>query len=528
MRFNKLKVLTLLLGLFTLGAFADKPSFRHVGFYLHEGWFFNYPFAVRTWQRDDFKNMFMLLNRMGYDRVGIWPMLEAIPMPLHKEDQLALNEFRKTIDDAHAATLECWLMQCPNLTPDSSVLSKPWKQRNPYHNWKNIRMDDPVAAEPYLAHRTAMMAILNNADAYVTIDGDPGGYAGARPDDWLKEFLSDRAAIDRYGVNPSRQRLIPWIWSGWGTKSVWGGNPSNPPALIKPFTAAEMKLFKTAMPEPWELLPGRSHRSDWANGRVNIELADSLGLINRSTLLCYEAIEFEPTPPATILQFELIRQILKQESKYAGLASGVFGNAQQPVMVLPNIYFFARGSRELNYLSKSDEEVLKDFAGFLGGPAEILIPAWQCLSRDLKTLPADLPQRLKKTRLMNEPAKYIPGGPDRYLEILSKETDCRIKLLQATSEPATSDEHAAKRIAEGLEALIDWWNVHHYVNDGNGDEPFNLHFVNGTQVSLLRKWCHANVSHPARVGKLTTDILIKDQALSEQQILNVLSSLLPK
>ena len=293
--------------------------------------------------QEDYSKMFHLLKRMEYTQVALWPMLEAIPAPLSKTDEIAINEFRNIIDEAHKAKLECWLVQNANLTPKSTVIaSLPWKQRIPYDSWKQVRLDSAEQTQAYLAHRSAMMAIRNNTDAYITIDGDPGGYPGAKPEDWLKVFLADRSTIDRYGINPSKQRLIPWIWSGCGAGAVWGGNAWNSPSLIKPFTGASMKLFKTALPQPWELLAGRSHRDDWANGRVNVLLADSLGLMDRTTILCYEAIEFEPKPQASILQFNLIRKVLKEESKYAVSALGVFGNAQQPVMVLLNIYFLSK------------------------------------------------------------------------------------------------------------------------------------------------------------------------------------------
>ncbi len=518
----------LFLGLLSFAVPAQKNSFKHRGFYLHEGWFFNYPFAVRTWERDDFAKMFRLLYRMGYDQVGIWPMLEAIPMPLNKADELALYEFRKTIDDAHNASLECWLVQCPNLTPDILIAGKPWKQRNPYHVWKQVRLDAPSEAEPYLAHRRAMIEILNNADAYVTIDGDPGGYAGAKPEDWLKVFLSDRSALNQFGTNPSHQRLIPWIWCGWGTESVWGGNPENPPSQISPFTNATMKLLKTAMPDPWELLAGRSHRDDWANGRVNIELADSLGLMDRSTIFCYEAIEFEPTPPAAILQFNQIRRILKEESGFAESASGVFGNAQQPLMVLPNLYFFAKGSTDLNYLDKPDEEILTDFAHFLGGPADLLVPAWDCLNRGLEMLPVNLPQQLRSVKLKSESSQFIPGGPERYVNILAEQAESRIRLLQAIKEPVCTDKKAAEKIAEGITALVNWWNVHHYVKDGDHDQPFNLDFVHPSQVSILCSWCKQNVKNPVIVSGLVTKIISENKTLSESQAIQTLERLFPK
>lgn len=526
MKFLKHTIILILFGLLTEPVFAEAPAFRHRGFYLHEGWFFNYPFSVRSWKREDFAKMFQLLHRMGYDQVGIWPMLEAIPMPLSKNDSLSLQAFRLTIEDARHTPLECWLMQCPNLTPDPAIAAKPWHERNPYPVWRNVRMDDPEQAWPYLAHRTAMMAILNNADAYVTIDGDPGGYDGAKPEDWLKVFLSDRAALDQYGTNPSKQRLIPWIWCGWGTKNVWGGNPNNPPALIKPYTEASMKLFKTAMPEPWEMLPGRSHRENWANGRVNIALADSLGLMNHSTIFCYEAIEFEPTPPAAFLQFDQIRRILKEESKYARSARGVFGNAQQPIMVLPNIYLFARGSIDLSYLNKTDQEILNDFANFLGGPPDLLVPAWDCFQRGLDILPSDLPKRLRNAKLTNEPANFIPGGWKQYLEILAQQTESRIGLLRAIAKTTISDEQTAERLTSGITALVNWWKVHRYVNNGNSEDQFSWSFVHSSQVTLLQSWCSENVKNPAAVSRIVAGFLSDNGVLTDAEAVQRLRELL--
>ena len=34
--------------------------FRRCGFYLHAGWVYEYPFAVRRWTRDDYAGMFGL------------------------------------------------------------------------------------------------------------------------------------------------------------------------------------------------------------------------------------------------------------------------------------------------------------------------------------------------------------------------------------------------------------------------------------------------------------------------------------
>ena len=280
--------------------------------------------------------MFHLLRRLGFDRVMLWPVLEAVPAPLSDQDAQAVRSFRPIIEDARKAGLECWLTQCV-VTSRPEIAAKPWMERSLYSFMKTVRLDDPEQARVYLQHRAALMAILNNADGYVTIDGDPGSYPGAKPSDFLKVFLADRQTLDRAGERPETQKLIPWIWSGWGTKGVWV-------EPIEPYVQATLAELKRGMPEPWELLPGRSVEGH-ANKRINIALTAAAGLLERSTLLTYEAIEFEPSLPAAVLQFDLNRNMLRKELPSAAVTRGCFGNAQQPVMVI------GAGGRDANVFS---------------------------------------------------------------------------------------------------------------------------------------------------------------------------------
>jgi hypothetical protein len=494
-------VAILLLAALLGGATGASPAagFAHCGFYLHEGWHFNHPFAVRSWSRADYAMMYELLAHLGYDRVMNWPMLEAIPAPLTPADAEALRAFRGTIDDAHRAGLEFWLVQCANLTPPPSIGAKPWKDRNPYPVWKRVRLDDPAEAEAYFAHRRAMLAIVNTADAYVTIDGDPGGYAGAKPEDWLAVFRADREALDAVGAAPSRQRLVPWVWCGWGTERIWGRG-------LVPAVQASLDVLQEGLPEPWSLLPGRSHRDNWANGRINVELAAAAGLMPRSTILCYEAIEFEPSIPAAVLQFGQIRRMLREEMRFAATADGVMGNAQQPVMVLPNLFFFARAARDLSYLDTPDEQVLADFAGLLGGDEHILVPAWRCLELPLEKLPADLADRLRGARLTGAAAALIPGGADRYLEILAAQVASRRAFLAALDRPPASAEDAARRLVAATTAQLDWWRMHRYVNAGDAGTPFAWQFVPAQDRAFLAAWAKDHVPDQTAVRSLLETI----------------------
>ncbi len=197
---------------------CSTPGFQHCGLYVHACWLYNYPFATHRWSHEDYDHMFRLLKLLGYDRVMLWPMMEGIPMPMSAEDAGALRDYRKIIEDAHQAGLECWLTQSL-CTTDRKIAEKPWLQRNFYAVRKDVRLDDPAQAEPWFKHEAAMVAILNNADAYVTIDSDPGGYVGAKAEDFVKVFQHDRRTIDRVGVRPKQQKVMPWVWGGWGIKS---------------------------------------------------------------------------------------------------------------------------------------------------------------------------------------------------------------------------------------------------------------------------------------------------------------------
>jgi hypothetical protein len=506
-----------LLRLFAAGclALAIGPSaggaeagFRRCGLYVHACWLYNYPFATRTWNREDYRGLFRLLRTFGYDEVMLWPMLEAIPAPLSTDDAAALGGYRLIIDDAHRQGLECWLTMSV-CTTGRSIAEKPWPKRNFYAVRKDVRLDDPAEREAWLAHQAAMLAILNNADAYVTIDSDPGGYPGAKAEDFLRVFQDDRRTIDRVGVRPSEQRVMAWVWGGWGTK-IW--EEPTVPRLAR--VVRELEVYRGAMQRGWEVMPGRNG-GDYGCGRFNMPLTEKAGLMPSATLMFYDSIENEPSVPHTKLQFDDIRRALRQERQYAGRARGCFGNCQTAILQLPNVYFFVRGARDPRYLDRPDGAVLDDFARLLGGPPELLVPAWSCLRLGLDQLPADLPGRLRRAELRGEAAQNIPGGPQLYLNILAAEVDSHRRLLAACQGPANSGQEAAARLAEAVHAAVDWWNLHRYAFDRDA-KVFSWDYVWGGERGLLCQWARQNKHWPnlarlaaeriARTGALPRDI----------------------
>ncbi|MEZ5277892.1 MAG: hypothetical protein R3F07_16040 [Opitutaceae bacterium] len=460
-------------------------TFTHRGFYLHASWQYAYPFAVRSWKLEDYVGMFRVLRELGLDRVMIWPMAEIVPPPISNPDRDYLLGFRRIVDEAHDLGLECWLVLCANLTCTDAVRAQPCRDRVFYPHMRRFLLDDPDERRVCMNHLREVMVCLNNADGYVFIDGDPGGYPGAKPEDFMAMLGQVRRILEetRPGESP---KIIPWVWSGWGAdwenEGVWKPDLRK---LVRPFLAS---LKNNPPGEPWELLPGRSIREGHANGRINFEMTEEAGLLDRSTLLTYEIIEFEPTPPAFVIQFDDIRRVIRQEQPLSPRVRGIMGNAQQPLTALHNLFYFARCAEDPGWLDRSDEDVLRALAAFLGGDADLLLPAWTIARADFDHVPSDLAGRLRRSGLRSEVARSLPGGSGTYLEILALFVDARIGVLRLASTDPADSSRATAGLASAVESVIRWWLRHRYVYDGNEGPDFQWKHTHAALLDSLRKW----------------------------------------
>jgi hypothetical protein len=247
------------------------------------------------------------------------------------------------------------------------------------------------------------------------------------------------------------------------------------------------------------LLPGRSIRDGQGNGRKVISIMEEQGMSSQSVVFCYEAVEFEPVPPAPVLQFADIRRIVGQEEDHLnGNVRGWFANAQQPLMVLPNVFYFQRCTAERSYLARSDEEVLRELARLLGAPADPWIAAWSCFSRDLASLPADLPSHLRSARLKGLAARELPGGEAMYREIHAQAVECRRAALLALQPDA-----APERVVEAVAVIGRWWALNRYAFAQTAGDRLDWNWVHWKFVAPLREACARHgAALQARRGEL--------------------------
>lgn len=476
-----------------MAAGAPPPLFRRRGFYLHAGFVYEYPFAVRRWTRDDHAGMFRLLRRLGFDEVMTWPMVEAAPPPLSAADAACFRDYRGIIEDAHAAGLECRLAFTPNLSSREEIRTVPgirdrvWTARNQ----RTFRFDRPGELDAWLEHTGRLLQCLNNADGYVFIDGDPGGYPEARPAELLAMLEGVRRELGKAAPGRSPE-IAHWLWCGWGSDwrkdGVWKSD-------LKSLVRAVLRAMKARPPsEPWALMPGRHMTEARGNGRAVLELVEEAGMMDRSTLMLYEIVEIEPSPPAVIVQFDDIRRVLRQELKPAPAARGVMANAQTPLTCLHNLFYFARCTGDPAWLDKPDGEVLEEFARFLGGDPRALVPAWGALQPRADQIPEGAVERLRGAELRSEAAGLIPGGADRYLEALAGFLQARLEVARSVASPPRGAGEAAERLGRATAALARWWSRHRFVRDHEvaGGPGFALEFTPRALARPVREWVRAS------------------------------------
>ena len=142
----------------------------------------------------------------------------------------------------------------------------------------------------------------------------------------------------------------------------------------------------------------------------------------------------------------------------------------------------------------------------------LLVPAWQCMTLPLDRLPSELPEMLRRAKLASPLATSLPGGPQRYLEILAAQVESQRRILVATSQPPTDGADAAARMTEALAAVAQWWDQHGYVGGASGG-TVAWGFVPERQRQLVADW--AKQLPPEQVAAIKAGVPATTRHLAE-------------
>ena len=427
----------------------SRPAFARRGMHLN-GWPIGYPHGFRMWKEEDWRRYLDLLTCQGVNLLLLWPFMEIIPVPLSREDEEYLRECRRLVEFAQKTQgMEVWIMQCTNrVARDDCGVRDP--RTRPY--WRPSQQDldpgDPEHFRAIMRSRETLYRIIDNADGVCNIDSDPGYLAGSPLEDYLKVLQGCRGLLDRHNIHGKDAKLVDWMWLGWGTA---------PDRFFDVSRQAEtIRSLARDLPEPWMLLCGKPEF---------LTVCRELEVLDKTVLLPYGFIEFEPSFPGTNVAIDGLRAALETVISFSGELAGMMGNVQTPLLQIPHVGFFLRALWEPGSLRRSESQVLRDAADALS-PAhgELIAACWAGLKETNPDAIDAVAERLGSLLAGGDLGR--PGVLGRKLfpdfrsaaALLAAQLSLRAaqeRLLQDIA-PATDRSRAAELVERFLDAYLAW------------------------------------------------------------------------
>jgi hypothetical protein len=342
----------------------NKPSYAVRGIHLN-GWPLNYPYAFRAWKEADWKKFIDIAWAQRINLFYLWPFMEIIPVPLSTEDEAYLREVQRVVEYARKQRgMEVWIMQSANRIGLSDCGTRDPRFRAYWVNscQKDMNPADLRQFARILDSFEALYKIVNNADAFVMIDSDPGGWPQSPVSDQIRIFQAARRLLDRYSLQKEKTRLVDWMHVGWGrhkfftsTDAVVGAydwTEKNPDDSDVAFMDKTIRDFKAGLAEPWELIAGQP---------PYLDPIEKNAVLGKTVYLPYGAIESEPAFPATNLGQESVNKVFDRANRYPGLR-GVMGNNQLMLLQFPRTFYFFHIAWDKTYEGRPEKEVMLELA----------------------------------------------------------------------------------------------------------------------------------------------------------------------
>ncbi len=362
----------------------SKPQYKLRGIHLN-GWPLNYPYAFRAWKEADWKRFVDIAWAQRINLFFLWPFMEILPVPLSAEDRAYLQEVRRVVDYAkNQRGMQVWIMQSANRIGISDCGTPDPRLRAYWVNdcQKDMNPADSAQFNRIMQSFEALYKIVNNADGFVMIDSDPGGWPQSPLSDQVKIFQGARKLLDQYSLHRDKTVLVDWMHVGWGRHKFFTSTDSvvaaydwtdKNPESDAAFMETTVRNFQQNLPEPWELIAGQS---------PYLPIVQKENVLGKTVYLPYGAIESEPAFPATNLGQEPVRKVLDRARQFPGL-QGVMGNNQLMLLQFPRTFYFFATAWDSSYESRPERDVLMDLATQLYPDQKDLIAnAFLALSED--------------------------------------------------------------------------------------------------------------------------------------------------
>lgn len=425
---------------------SDQPM---LGMYIHQHWGYRNPYSARTWTLADWRGYAEGLTALGYNSIMLWPMLETLPDPLTASDRAHLEKIRTVIDMLHRDFgMTVLITLGANVIGNDEAARHTFEERPYFCCDRRLNPADAEEMAPlYRIRRALFSEYFHAADGFVMIDSDPGGYVGSTNEEFVEIFQRHLALLQE--CNPQAY-LYYWMWMGWETYNCFWED------TLAGKTKYNWSTMAADCEEAVREIVGDSDarwRLFCCMDDIHKPIMHNYGVQARTAYLPYGLIELEPSFPLTNFQPEKIR---------AGVAAydrsltplGIFANAQNHVLQLPNTYMLA------HFAQGGAVETL-DVAGFaeelLPGCGALLADAWSAMGGEDTAKMRALSAQLAHCTPGSASGRYaglLFANPARYLSDLAMQLAFRADMLDFASAGKQESELLAP-----LRALLSSWSA---------------------------------------------------------------------
>jgi hypothetical protein len=439
----------------------------YLGMYVHMHWGYAHPYAARTWSLEDWRAYASGLAGLGYNLITIWPLTETMPDPPTPSDVAHLEKLGAVITMLQREFgMTVLITFGANTVGNERAAHYSFEERPFFQTDQRLNPADPAAMDRLMRFRASLYRYLAHADGMVIIDSDPGGWAGSTNAEF-SAILRRHLDLLRE-VNPGAM-LWYWVWVGWQSynrfwEQVESGGSSHIDVDPEDWAAVVEDLC-TSPEEQWRLLVC------WEGHR---QLAERLGIEDRSLFYPYGAVESEPTFPLTNFSPRKIEAELA-EYPWGRPYLGAMANAQTHVAQLPNTYLFS-------HFAQGGAPGDVNLAGFaeklIPGVGGLITDAWlaldACSIEPARALARVLRVAAKSKLPHGELSGLFMGNTTRFLEDLALQLafSADISDFAATIEAGGDGRREARALVASWRA---WMERTGFVDAYGGPVADRLH-----------------------------------------------------